>query len=96
MEVARKEQGKNRVMKHFEQRGEGSRLIDALMKRPPSDHKELELQLAHSMALVREVYYEIRLDKLKNQLKISPSVELLREISETQKAIEAERRVYKR
>lgn len=96
MEVARKEQGKNRVMKYFEQRGEGSKLIDALMKRPPSDHKELEMELARSMALVREVYYELRLDKLKVELKANPSVELLREISETQKAIEAERRVYKR
>ena len=96
MEAARSEQGKNRVLKHFEQRGEGARLIDVLMKSPTFERSDLETHITTAMARLREVYYELRLDKLKAQLKTSPSVELLREISETQKAIEAERRVYKR
>jgi DNA primase len=96
MQAARAEQGKSRVLKRFEQRGEGARLIDILMKSPQIAPSELELYLTQSMARVREVYYEIRLDKLKIQLKEQPSVELLREISETQKAIEAEKRVYMR
>ncbi|MDX2005689.1 MAG: DNA primase [Meiothermus sp.] len=96
MNAARSEQGKNRVLKHFEQRGEGARLMDVLMKSPAFDVKDLENHITVAMARVREIYYEMRLDKLKLELKANPSVELLREISETQKAIEAERRVYKR
>lgn len=96
MLAARSEQGKSRVLKHFEQRGEGARLIDVLMKSPTFEKADLEAHIAVGMARVREVYYEMRLDKLKAELKTNPTVELLREISETQKAIEAERRVYKR
>lgn len=96
MSAARSEQGKSRVLKHFEARGEGARLIDVLMKSPTFERADLEAHLTMAMARLREVYYELRLDKLKAELKTGASLELLREISETQKAIEAERRVYKR
>jgi DNA primase len=96
MQVAKSGVGKARVIRHFQERGEGDRLFDALMKRPDEIPSDLENQLNLSMARLREVYYEIRLDKLKQDLKAGPSVELLREIQETQRAIEAERRVYKR
>lgn len=96
MSAARSEHGKNRVLKHFEARGEGARLIDVLMKSPTFEPANLEAHLTTAMARLREVYYELRLDKLKAKLKTEPSVDLLREISETQKAIEAERRIYKR
>ncbi|PZA08358.1 MULTISPECIES: DNA primase [unclassified Meiothermus] len=96
MQVAKSGVGKARVIRHFQERGEGDRLFDALMKRPDEIPSDLENQLHLSMARLREVYYEIRLDKLKQELKSRPSVELLREIQETQRAIEAERRVYKR
>jgi len=66
------------------------------MKRPDEIPSDLENQLNLSMARLREVYYEIRLDRLKQDLKAGPSVETLREIQEIQRAIEAERRVYKR
>ncbi|MER3462696.1 MAG: DNA primase [Armatimonadota bacterium] len=89
-------EGKNkaRVIRHFQERGEGDRLFDALMKRPEEAPQDLEHTLQTSMARLREVYYEMRLDKLKQELKTSPSVELLKEIQEIQRAIEAERRVY--
>jgi len=49
---------------------------------------------------VREVYYEMRLDKLKGLLKSTTDLEeirsLTREIQEVLQAIEAERRLYKR
>jgi len=96
MQVAKSGVGKARVIRHFQERGEGDRLFDALMKRPDEIPSDLESQLNLSMARLREVYYEIRLDKLKQDLKAGPSVELLREIQETQRAIEAERRMYKR
>lgn len=100
MQVARFEQGKNRILKHFEQRGEGARLIDVLMKSPSIERTNLEAHLTIAMARVREVYYEIRLDKLKAQLKsISDPDEtrrLITEIQEVLQAIEGERRVYKR
>jgi DNA primase len=100
MQAARSEQGKNRILKQFEQRGEGARLIDVLMKSPSIDRANLEAHLAIAMARVREVYYEMRLDKLKAQLSsISEPEEnrtLIAEIQEVLQAIEAERRVYKR
>lgn len=96
MAAARSESGKSRVLKHFEQRGDGARLFDVLMKTPQIPTDQLEGSLNTSMARLRETYYELRLDKLKSDLKAQPSTELLREIQETQRAIEAERRVYKR
>jgi len=96
MQVAKSGVGKARVIRHFQERGEGDRLFDALMKRPDEIPSDLENQLNLSMARLREVYYEIRLDRLKQDLKAGPSVETLREIQEIQRAIEAERRVYKR
>ncbi len=100
MQAARSEQGKNRVLKHFEQRGEGARLIDVLMKTPSFDRGNLESHLTVAMARVREVYYEMRLDKLKTQLKSTSDLDeiriLTKDIQEVLQAIEAERRVYKR
>ncbi|WP_299430848.1 DNA primase [uncultured Meiothermus sp.] len=100
MQAARSEQGKNRILKHFEQRGEGARLIDVLMKSPSFERMSLETHLAIAMARVREVYYEMRLDKLKTQLKSTSDLDevraLTKDIQEVLQAIEAERRVYKR
>ncbi|MCX7783710.1 MAG: DNA primase [Meiothermus sp.] len=100
MQAARSEQGKNRILKHFEQRGEGARLIDVLMKSPSFDRVNLEAHLTVAMARVREVYYEMRLDKLKTQLKSTSDLDeiraLTKDIQEVLQAIEAERRVYKR
>jgi len=100
MQAARSEQGKARVLKHFEQRGEGARLIDVLMKSPSFVQADLESHLGVAMARVREVYYEMRLDKLKTQLKAASDLEeirgLTKDIQEVLQAIEAERRVYKR
>ena len=94
--MAQSEQGKNRVLKAFEQRGEGARLFDVLMKAPQIEGQHLETHLNVSMARLRETYYELRLEKLKSELKTNPTTDLLREIQETQRAIEAEKRVYKR
>lgn len=100
MQAARSEQGKNRILKHFEQRGEGARLIDVLMKSPSFERINLEAHLTVAMARVREVYYEMRLDKLKTQLKSTSDLDevraLTKDIQEVLQAIEAERRVYKR
>ncbi len=100
MQAARSEHGKNRILKYFEQRGEGARLIDVLMKSPSFDRVNLEAHLTVAMARVREVYYEMRLDKLKNQLKSTSDLDeiraLTKDIQEVLQAIEAERRVYKR
>lgn len=100
MQAARSEQGKSRILKHFEQRGEGARLMDVLMKSPSFDHQNLEAHLNIALARVREVYYEMRLDKLKAQLKSTTDLDetrtLTKEIQEVLQAIEAERRVYKR
>ncbi len=100
MQAARSEQGKSRILKHFEQRGEGARLIDVLMKSPSFDRQSLEAHLNVALARVREVYYELRLDKLKAQLKSTTDLDetrtLTKEIQEVLQAIEAERRVYKR
>lgn len=100
MQAARSEQDKNRILKHFEQRGEGARLIDVLMKCPSFDRANLEAHLTVAMARVREVYYETRLDKLKTQLKSTSDLDeiraLTKDIQEVLQAIEAERRVYKR
>lgn len=100
MQAARLEQGKNRILKHFEQRGEGARLIDVLMKSPSFERINLEAHLTVAMARVREVYYEMRLDKLKTQLKSTSDLDevraLTKDIQEVLQAIEAERRVYKR
>ncbi|MCS7067386.1 MAG: DNA primase [Meiothermus sp.] len=100
MQAARSEQGKSRILKHFEQRGEGARLIDVLMKSPSFDRVNLEAHLTVAMARVREVYYEMRLDKLKTQLKHTTDLDeirtLTKDIQEVLQAIEAERRVYKR
>lgn len=100
MQAARSEQGKNRILKHFEQRGEGARLIDVLMKSPSFERMNLEAHLTVAMARVREVYYEMRLDKLKTQLKSTSDLDevraLTKDIQEVLQAIEAERRVYKR
>ncbi len=91
---------KSRILRHFEQRGEGARLMDILMKSPSFERAELEAHLGVAMARVREVYYEMRLDKLKAQLKNTTELEeiraLTREIQEVLQAIEAERRLYKR
>ncbi len=100
MQLAHKAQGKSRILRQFEQRGEGARLIDALMKSPSFERAQLEAHLNVAMARVREVYYEMRLDKLKTQLKASADLEeirsLTKEIQEVLQAIEAERRVYRR
>lgn len=100
MQAARFEQGKSRILKHFEQRGEGARLMDVLMKIPSFDHQSLEAHLNVALARVREVYYEMRLDKLKAGLKNTNDLDKIRaltkEIQEVLQAIEAERRVYKR
>jgi DNA primase len=100
MQAARSEQGKNRILKHFEQRGEGARLIDVLMKSPSFERANLEAHLTVAMARLREVYYEMRLDKLKTQLKSTTDLDeiraLTKDIQEVLQAIEAERRVYKR
>lgn len=100
MQAARSEQGKNRILKLFEQRGEGARLIDVLMKSPSFERMNLETHLTIAMARVREVYYEMRLDKLKTQLKATSDLDevrtLTKDIQEVLQAIEAERRVYKR
>ncbi len=100
MLAARTEQGKSRILRLFEQRGEGARLIDALMKSPSFERTNLEAHLTIAMARVREVYYEMRLDKLKTQLKASGDLDevraLTKDIQEVLQAIEAERRVYKR
>lgn len=96
IQLAQSEQGKNRVLKAFEQRGEGARLFDVLMKAPQIEGQHLETHLNVSMARLRETYYELRLEKLKGELKTTPTTDLLREIQETQRAIEAEKRVYKR
>jgi len=100
VQVARSERSRNRILKHFEQRGEGARLIDVLMKSPSFDRQSLEAHLNAALARVREVYYEMRLDKLKGLLKSTTDLEeirsLTREIQEVLQAIEAERRLYKR
>jgi len=100
MQAARSEQGKNRILKHFEQRGEGARLIDVLMKSPSFERQNLEVHLNVALARVREVYFEMRLEKLKTQLKSVTDLDeiraLTKEIQEVLQAIEAERRVYKR
>ncbi|WP_027881724.1 DNA primase [Meiothermus rufus] len=100
MQLAHKAQGKSRILRQFEQRGEGARLIDALMKSPSFERAQLEAHLNVAMARVREVYYEMRLDKLKTQLKATGDLEeirsLTKEIQEVLQAIEAERRVYRR
>lgn len=100
MQAARSEQGKSRILRHFEQRGEGARLMDVLMKSPSFDHQNLEAHLNVALARVREVYYEMRLDKLKAQLNSTADLDktriLTKEIQEVLQAIEAERRVYKR
>ncbi|MDW8481360.1 MAG: DNA primase [Meiothermus sp.] len=100
VQVSRSKHGRSRVLRHFEQRGEGARLMDILMKSPSFERAELEAHLAVAMARVREVYYEMRLDKLKAQLKSSADLEeirtLTREIQEVLQAIEAERRLYRR
>jgi len=100
MQAARSEQGKGRILRHFEQRGEGARLMDVLMKSPSFEHQNLEAHLSVALARVREVYYEMRLDKLKARLKNTADLDeirsLTKEIQEILQAIEAERRVYKR
>ncbi len=100
MQAARSKQGKSRILKHFEQRGEGARLMDVLMKSPSFDQQSLEAHLNVALARVREVYYELRLDKLKAQLKNTADLDetraLTKEIQEVLQAIEAERRVYRR
>lgn len=96
IQLAQTEQGKNRVLKAFEQRGEGARLFDVIMKAPQVESQQLEAHLNVSMARLRESYYELRLEKLKVELKTNPTTDLLREIQETQRAIEAEKRVYRR
>lgn len=50
MQAARSEQGKSRILKHFEQRGEGARLIDVLMKSPSFDRQNLEAHLNVALA----------------------------------------------
>ncbi|ADD28442.1 DNA primase [Meiothermus ruber] len=100
MQAARSEQGKSRILRYFEQRGEGARLMDVLMKSPSFDQQNLEAHLNVALARVREVYYELRLDKLKAQLNSTADLDktrtLTKEIQEVLQAIEAERRVYKR
>jgi DNA primase len=70
------------------------------MKSPSFDRQSLEVHLNAALARVREVYYEMRLDKLKALLKSTTDLEeirsLTREIQEVLQAIEAERRLYKR
>jgi DNA primase len=96
MQAAKEERLKNRVIKRFEARGEGAKLIERLVMAPSIEPKELEASLNDSMAILREVYLSERLERLKVELKTNPTVELLREIQEIQRAIEAERRVYRR
>ena len=100
MQAARSEQGKSRVLKHFEQRGEGARLIDVLMKSPQFERSDLEAHLNIGMARVREVYYEMRLETLKTHLKSTSDLDeirsLTKDIQEVLQAIEAERRIYRR
>lgn len=100
MQAARSEQGKSRILRYFEQRGEGARLMDVLMKSPSFDQQNLEAHLNVALARVREVYYELRLDKLKAQLNSTADLDktrtLTKEIQEVLQAIEAERRVYRR
>ncbi|GAO75399.1 DNA primase [Meiothermus ruber] len=100
MQAARSEQGKSRILRYFEQRGEGARLMDVLMKSPSFDQQNLEAHLNVALARVREVYYELRLDKLKAQLNSTADLDktrtLTKEIQEVLQAIEAERRGYKR
>lgn len=100
MQAARSEQGKSRILKHFEQRGEGARLIDVLMKSPQFERGDLEAHLGVGMARVREVYYEMRLEALKTHLKSASDLDeirsLTKDIQEVLQAIEAERRIYRR
>ncbi|RIH89883.1 DNA primase [Calidithermus roseus] len=99
MAVVKNGQNKARVIRHFQERGEGDRLFDALMKRPEEAPQDLEHTLQTSMARLREVYYEMRLDKLKAQLRAASDLEevraLTKDIQEVLQAIEAERRVYR-
>jgi DNA primase len=99
MAAVKSGQNKARVIRHFQERGEGDRLFDALMKRPEEAPQDLEHTLQVSMARLREVYYEMRLDKLKAQLKAASDLEeirsLTKDIQEVLQAIEAERRVYR-
>ncbi|RDI95514.1 DNA primase [Meiothermus sp. QL-1] len=98
--VCREQRGKGRILRYFEQRGEGARLMDVLMKSPSLERDSLEAHLAVALARVREVYYEMRLDRLKSQLKNTTELDeiraLTREIQEVLQAIEAERRIYRR
>jgi DNA primase len=70
------------------------------MKSPSFERANLEAHLTVAMARLREVYYEMRLDKLKTQLKSTTDLDeiraLTKDIQEVLQAIEAERRVYKR
>ncbi len=86
-----------RILHHFEKRGEGARLFERLML-ASGPIPNLAESLDKSMARLREAYLTARLERLKAELKQNPAdpIGLLKEIQEVQKAIEAERRLYKR
>lgn len=94
--MAKTEKSSQRIIAHFERRGEGSKLLELLVMGPGRPLSELQSSMERSMARLREIYLMERLERLKAQLHTEADNNILREIHEVQRAIEAERRVYKR
>jgi hypothetical protein len=69
--------------------------LERLMMAPSVEEARLPEVMNKALARLREAYYLERRAKLKELLRQSPSLELLREIQELDQAIEAERRIYR-
>jgi len=96
LKVAKEESSPRRLLAHFERRGEGARLIERLLMIPRSPQQDLASRLEQGMARLREHYLTERYLELKDALKVRQDPALLKEIAELQRAIEAERRLWKR
>lgn len=86
-----------RLVASFESRSEGARLFERLMLQTGDTPDNLEHTLDKAMARLREAYLQVRLNDMKEVLKeqLEPDTSYLREVQDVQRAIEAERRLYK-
>lgn len=95
LELARKEPRKDYLRQVLSRKEAGGILFERLMMTPEVEEARLPEVMNKALARLREAYYLERRAKLKELLRQSPSLELLREIQELDQAIEAERRIYR-
>ncbi|WP_022798180.1 DNA primase [Thermus islandicus] len=95
LELARKEQRKEYLRSVLSRKEAGGILLERLILAPEVDPQRLPERMEKILARLREAYYLEKRVRLKELLKQSPSLELLREIQELDQAIEAERRIYR-